>query len=98
LIVENPGKIPENVGNIRENLGKIPENLKKSLNIYAKSLKFRAKMAPNVCRKISEDHIFGGHTKNWLAKVARKLYGQVFENLGKNPLHPQTYACTYTYA
>jgi len=31
-------------------------------------------------------------------KVARQLFGQVWENLGKNPLHPQKFACSYTYA
>jgi len=31
-------------------------------------------------------------------KVARQLFGQVWENLGKNPLHSQTFACSYTYA
>jgi len=32
------------------------------------------------------------------AKVARQLFGQVWENLGKNPLHSQKFACYYTYA
>ena len=31
------------------------------------------------------------------AKVARQLFWQVWENLGKNPLHPQEFACSYTY-
>ena len=31
------------------------------------------------------------------AKVARQLFGQVWENLGGNPLHPQKCACSYTY-
>jgi len=30
------------------------------------------------------------------AKVARQLCGQVWENLGKNPLHPQKFAFSYT--
>jgi len=46
-------------------------------------------MAPNVCRKTSEDHFFGGHTKNRSAKFAQ-LFAQVWENLG-NILHPQNF-------
>jgi len=52
-------------------------------------------MAPNVCRKTSEDHFFGNHTKKQYAKVGRKLFGHVWEHLGKNPLHPQKFACSY---
>jgi len=25
------------------------------------------------------------------------FFGQVYGNLGKNPLHPQKFACSYTY-
>jgi len=39
--------------------------------------------------------IAGGHTKN--AKAGRQHFGQVWEYLGKNPLHPQKFACCYTY-
>jgi len=71
---------------------------KNNFNYLGKSLKIWTKMAPSVCRKTSEDHFFGGHTKTQSAKVGRQLFGQVWENLGKNPLHPQKFACSYTYA
>jgi len=29
--------------------------------------------------------------------VAQKVFGQVWENSEKNPLHPQKFACSYTY-
>jgi len=54
-------------------------------------------MASKVSRKTSVSHLFGGHTKKWSSKVGRKLFGQVLENLGKYPLHPQKLACSYTY-
>ena len=41
--------------------------------------------------------IFGGHTKKRSVKCARQLFSQVWGNLGKNLLHPQTFACSYTY-
>jgi len=77
-IPENPNKIPKYLGKIRENLGKNGTQRCVTLN-----------MAPNVCRKTSKYHFFGGHTKKWSATFARQLFGQVWENLDKNPLHPQ---------
>jgi len=41
----------------------------KSLEILAKSLKIWAKMAPNVCRKIGEDHFFVVTPKNGWQKL-----------------------------
>jgi len=83
--------------------------LAKSLKIWVKSLKIWAKTAPNVCRKTQIRPFFRGHTKNrtscslqekmekiW-ATGAQKLFGQVWGNSGKNPSHPQTFACSYTY-
>ena len=35
--------------------------------------------------------------ENLQAKVAYKLFGQVRRNSGKNPSHPQKFACSYTY-
>ena len=32
-----------------------------------------------------------------VSKVARQLFGEVWENLGKNLLHSQNFACSYTY-
>jgi len=32
-----------------------------------------------------------------VGKVAQKRFAQVWENLGKNPSHPQKFACSYTY-
>jgi len=55
-------------------------------------------MAPNVCRKIHDDIFFGGHAKKglhnhfgikFLGKSRTKLFGQVWGNSGKNPLHPK---------
>ena len=54
-------------------------------------------MAPKVWRKTSEDHFLEVTPQKRTVKVARQLFGQVWENLGKNPLHPQNYACSYTY-
>jgi len=98
--VGNPGKIPKHLGRIHENpkkipkyLGKIPEN--------------RGKNGPQRCliSKNSTQHLqknirspfFGGHTKRRSAKVASQLFGQVWENLGKNPLHTQKFTYSYTY-
>ena len=78
----------------------------KSLNIKEKSLKIWAKWPPTLCdfkkwrpsfAEKQAKTIFWGHTKKRLAKVARQLFGQVWENLGKNPLHPQKAACSWTY-
>jgi len=55
------------------------------------------KFSPNVCRKTSEEHFLKGRTEKRSAQVAQKLFGQVWKNLGKNPLHPQKFACSYTY-
>jgi len=35
--------------------------------------------------------------QTWQAKIAQQLFGQVRENLSKNPSHPQNFACSYTY-
>jgi len=54
-------------------------------------------METKVCRKAGEDHFLEVTPQKWSVKVARRLFGQVWENLGKNPLHPQKFACSYTY-
>jgi len=46
-------------------------------------------MAPKVCRKTSEDHFLEVTPQKRSAKVARQLFGQVWEILCKNPLHPK---------
>jgi len=56
-------------------------------------MKLWAEMALNVCGPFS-----GGHTKKRSARVGRQLFGQVWENLGKSPLHQQKFACFYIYA
>jgi len=33
-----------------------------------------------------------------MQKLHKKLFGQVWGNSGKNPSHPQKFACSYTYA
>jgi len=64
-------------------------------------------MAPNVCRKkTNENPFFGGHTKKdlhdlcgrkFVDKSRTTTFRQVWGNTGKNPLHPQKFACTCTY-
>jgi len=47
-------------------------------------------MAPKVCRKTSEDHFLEvtPKKKNGLQKLEDNIFGRVWENSGKNPLHP----------
>jgi len=52
----------------------------KSLKIWAKSLKIWAKTAPDVCRKTSEDHFLGGHTKKTVSKSCTTIF---WASLGK---------------
>jgi len=52
------------------------------------------KMTPNVC-KITWRLFWRSFF--WRSKVAQKFFGQVWGNSGKNPSHPQKFACTYTY-
>jgi len=54
-------------------------------------------MAPKICRKTSEDHFLGVTPQKRAAKVARQLFRQDWENLGKNLLHPQEFGGSYTY-
>jgi len=35
--------------------------------------------------------------RKFAGKVTQKPFGQVWENSGKNPSHPQTFACSSTY-
>jgi len=42
-------------------------------------------MGPNVCRKTSEDHFFGSHTKETVGKVARQHFGNVWAKIFCNP-------------
>jgi len=105
--VENPAKIPENVGKKSENLGKIAENPNKipkhlgkileNLGKMAPNVVWLQKMAPKVCRKTNEDHFLEVTPQKRSAKVARQLFWQVWENLGKNPLHPQEFTCSCTF-
>jgi len=37
------------------------------------------------------------HEKIFAQKVTQKYFGQVWGNSGKNPSHPQIYACSYTH-
>jgi len=90
------GKIPENPNKIPKFLEKIPENLGKN----GAQRCFTSKNSPstfNVYRKTSEDHFLKGHAKKRSAKVAQKLFWQVWKNLGKNPLHCQKFAYCYTF-
>jgi len=76
-------KIPKDLGKISENLGK---------NGTQRCL--ASNMAPNVCRKTSKRPFFGGHTNKRSVKFTQQLFGEVWEYLGKNPLHPQKIACS----
>ena len=80
---ENPGKIRGNLGKISENLHKIPENLSKRLKIWAK-------MAPNGAQNNIQNFFFVGH-------FFMEFFGQVTKNSGKDHLHPQNFACSYSY-
>jgi len=83
---ENPNKIPKH-------LGKVPENL-------AKNDALRCLTSKNGTQRLQKNKwrpFFGGHTKKLTAKVAWQLLGQVWENLGKNPLHPHNFSCSCTY-
>jgi len=82
------------LGKTSENLGKIPETLSKN--------------GAQLLQKNTIKTFFGGHTNNRYScslwekicgqKVQRKLFGQVWRNLGKNPSLPQKFACSYTCA
>jgi len=90
-ICENLAKIPKNLDKIPENPNKIPKYLSKILENLGKNSAKRSldsNMAPNDCSKTSKDHSLGGHTKKRSEKIARLLFGQVWEKLGKNPLLP----------
>jgi len=63
------------------------------------------KMTPNACEKHISPFL-GGHTKKghhdlcgrkFVGKNRTKLSRQVSVNSGKNLLHPQKFACSYTY-
>ena len=65
----------------------------KSLKICAQSPKIREKMAPNFCRKTHEDlfvvfipkkDLHDLCRRKFVGKAAEKLFGQVWENSGKN--------------
>jgi len=68
----------------------------KCVKTYAKSLKIRAKMALDVL--LLEKN--GAQNQHFLKVIFCSVvfFGQVWENLGKNPSHPQKFACSYTYA
>jgi len=87
---KNPWKSEQNPQMSRKNPWKFGQKWRPRL-LYFK------KLSPNVCRKTSENHFLKGHTKKRSAKLAQKLFGQVWKNLGKNPLLPQKFACSYTY-
>ena len=102
--VENPGNIPENMRKIWRKSWKSGQNSWKIWTKMAPNVVLLQKIAPNICRKTHEHHCFGGRTTKGLhdlrgrRKIAQKLFGQVWGNSGKNPLYPQTFACSYTYA
>ena len=97
----------KNLGKIPEIWAKSVKTFAKSLKIWANSLKIRAKMAPNVfwfkknCAQRDSVWKNGAqyrlHENKFTQKVAQKYFGQVWGNSGKNPLHPQKFACSYTY-
>jgi len=86
---------------------KIWEN---SLKIWTKNGAQRclpSKNGANVCRNTDEYLFWRSHRnklfmifmgENLSTKVAQQLFGQVWRNSGKNPLHPQIFASSYTYA
>ena len=86
---ENPGKIPRTLGKICENLRKIPKNL-------GKLLENTSKMATNVFSFEKNGGQYGLHEKIFAQKVVQNFFGQVWGKSDKIPLHPQTFACSYT--
>jgi len=102
-IPENPGKTDINLGKICENLRKLPENLGKLLENMGKNgaqcglvWKYRRPtFAESIVLEIIPEKCL--HEKIFAEKVARKFFGQVWRNLGKNPSHPPKFACSYTY-
>jgi len=60
-------------------------------------------MAPSLCRIAGKPFLEvipneGLLEKMFVQKVAQKFFRQVWGNSGKNPLHPQKFACSYTCA
>jgi len=82
------GKIPQNPNKIPKYLGKICENL-------GKNGPQRSLTSKNGAQRLQKSK-WMPHQKT-VGKFARQLFGQVWKNLGKNPLHPQNFACSHTY-
>ena len=107
--VENPGKIRENLCKIYETVRKILENLSNNLKMLAKMApnvvcfwKMGTKGMQNHTKALFDGHPEGKCSWSvwkeiFTQGVARKLFGQVWGNSGKNLSHPQTFACYYTY-
>ena len=62
----------------------------KSLKILSNSRKYEQKWRPTA-PKITWRAFF------WMSLFMESHFGQVWENSGKNPLHPQKFGCSYTY-
>ena len=97
--VKNLGKIYENVCKIPEILGKQPENMEKR----RPTLFDFEQRAPRV-GKITWRPFLWRSSQNWSVwkeiftqRVARKVFGQVWGNSGKNLSKPQKFTCSYTY-
>jgi len=91
--IENLDKIPENLGKTSGNLGKMPENPDKN-------------GAQHLQKNTIKTFFWRSHQKqvfmlvvgeNVWAKGAQKLFGKVWGNSGKNPVHPQKFARSFTY-
>jgi len=79
------------------------------VKIRANSLKIREKLCPEcfdwkkMVPQITWRPFFRGHPKNGLhekifaQEVAQNFFGRVWGNSGKNLLHPQKFACSYTH-
>ena len=77
-------KIRENPWKSKQNLlnlGQICENLRK---IPENTGKYDAQRLQN-------------HMQTFSWRSSKKLFRQVWRNSGKNPSHPQKFACSYTY-
>jgi len=81
---ENLGKIPENPNKIPKYLSKIPENLGKMVP----NVVWLQKMAPNVCRKTSEDHLLGGHTTKMVGKSCTTTFLASLGKFGQKSFAP----------
>ena len=95
LICWKSGQNPWKFG---QNLREFGQNPWKSGQSWRPTLFEFEKWRPRFAEKQVKTIVLEVTPQKRSAKAARQLFGQVWENLGKNPLRPQKFACSYTYA